>query len=72
MKVSFLRARRVAIAALLRAEKRRQQEREAEAAFYYEEAAKQSHPACVVSYVRIFVLRELLRYTRLQDKIKEN
>ena len=41
MKISILRARRVAHVALLKAERRRQQEREAEARFYSNEVAQQ-------------------------------
>jgi len=37
MEITFLRARRIALASLLKAEKRRQQGREAEARFYADE-----------------------------------
>ena len=37
MKISFLRAKRIALVSLLKAEKHRQQEREAEAKFYSDE-----------------------------------
>ena len=49
MKISFLRAKRLAFSALLKAEKRRQQEREAEAKFYSDESAQQSVQSGVVS-----------------------
>lgn len=41
MKISILRARRLAHVALLKAERRRQQEREAEARFYSNEVSQQ-------------------------------